>query len=507
MRSQRYLKIAEELERKIREDRGFTIPSIAALAASYDTAYQTMWKAVRELARKGIVRTRHGMKTRRAGDDRSVFAADRFREAVRSGIETGEYKAGAMLPKLDNLALSGGASKVTATRALRQLAEQDLVHSRKRRWFAGPDPAQKQALLSRYSPADAPIVVYLYDDMVSWSGSLEHSLSGSFRTPFLAELLSHGMVVSPCLRASGSAKGVPVPAGVNEVMKYIRGLGSRYAGTLTESVFPREDGLEEWVPALLRFRKPVIYFDHADRGAYLTRKFFSVKKQYYRLFQDEAAAVSIVLARLSATGHRIIGVHGADIDPNWAQRRYAALREQAARMDLPLQIVTEPGIAPWSQENLAARTSMVLNVAREAGITDPFDENEGNAISKFRIRLLGKSAPLVSLLRDSGATALIGLNDHFAREYYIWLSALGGEVPRNLSLVSFDNDSDATFFHLTSIDWGFARLAYLGAHIMIGDIPVRADRRGFIPGACTLIDRGSMGKPGDPAELRRLLRV
>jgi DNA-binding transcriptional regulator YhcF (GntR family) len=507
MRSQRYLKIAAELEGRIREDKNFTIPSIAALAASYDAAYQTMWKAVRELANKGIVRTRHGMKTRRADDDRSASASERFRETLRSGIETGEYKAGAMLPKLDNLALSGGVSKITITRALRQLAARDLVHSRKRRWFAGPDPAQRQTLSSRYSPADAPIIVYLYNDMVSWSWSLGQTFSGNFRAPFLAELLAQGMVVSPCLRESGSAKGVPVPAGVDQVMKYIRGLGSRYAGTLTESVHPKGDGLEEWIPALLRFRKPVIYFDHADRGAYLTRKFFSVKKQYYRLFQDEAAAVSIVVARLSAAGHRIIGLHGADIDQTWGQRRYAALREQAARMDPPLQIVAAPGIAPWIQENLIEGRSMVLGVARNAGITDPFDEKEEKAISKFRSRLLSISAPLVSLLRDGKPTALIGLNDNFAREYYIWLRALGGDVPRDLSLVSFDNDSDATFFHLTSIDWGFARLAYLGAHIMIGDIPVRADRQGFIPGACTLIDRGSMGKPGDPAELRRLLRA
>jgi DNA-binding LacI/PurR family transcriptional regulator len=75
------------------------------------------------------------------------------------------------------------------------------------------------------------------------------------------------------------------------------------------------------------------------------------------------------------------------------------------------------------------------------------------------------------------------------------IKALGGEIPRDLSLLAFDNMPESALFPFSTIDWGFSRLGYLAAHIFVGDIPIHADRDGAIPGICTLIDRGSVAPP------------
>jgi DNA-binding LacI/PurR family transcriptional regulator len=103
--------------------------------------------------------------------------------------------------------------------------------------------------------------------------------------------------------------------------------------------------------------------------------------------------------------------------------------------------------------------------------------------------------PSMAGLLDAGVTALISSNDAMAHEHYSWCRAAGIDVPARLSIISFDNTPNAVVLPVSTIDFGFAQLGYIAAHLIIGDIPLRADREGGIPGACTLVDRGSVGRP------------
>jgi DNA-binding LacI/PurR family transcriptional regulator len=96
------------------------------------------------------------------------------------------------------------------------------------------------------------------------------------------------------------------------------------------------------------------------------------------------------------------------------------------------------------------------------------------------------------------------MNDRVGFQYLWWADAAGIEVPRHLSIVAFDNVGESEALPLTTVDFGFARLGYLAAHVLIGDIPVRADEAGNIPGTCTLIDRGSVGRPGPAGDVERM---
>jgi DNA-binding LacI/PurR family transcriptional regulator len=99
------------------------------------------------------------------------------------------------------------------------------------------------------------------------------------------------------------------------------------------------------------------------------------------------------------------------------------------------------------------------------------------------------------LLGPGQVTALVALNDLVARELYLWTTYAGIKVPGDLSMVAFDNSFACRHFPVSTIDFGFSRLGYLAAHLLIGDIPVRADRNGNIPARPMLISRGSIAGP------------
>jgi DNA-binding LacI/PurR family transcriptional regulator len=118
--------------------------------------------------------------------------------------------------------------------------------------------------------------------------------------------------------------------------------------------------------------------------------------------------------------------------------------------------------------------------------------------------LMDATPSLIKLLGKGRPTALIAFNDEFARDRYDWCKIAGIRIPRDLSIVSFDNMP--ANLYVSTVDFGFSRLGYQTAHIFIGDIPISDDRHGAIPGICTLVDRGSIGTPGDPTDLERILQ-
>lgn len=113
---------------------------------------------------------------------------------------------------------------------------------------------------------------------------------------------------------------------------------------------------------------------------------------------------------------------------------------------------------------------------------------------RTRSALLDKTPSLASLVLNKSVTAIIALNNELARKYYYWFKLARIDIPARLSMISFDDTPESVTFPITTIDFGLSRLGYLAAHIMIGDIPVKADREGKIPGVCELVDRGSVAR-------------
>jgi DNA-binding LacI/PurR family transcriptional regulator len=106
---------------------------------------------------------------------------------------------------------------------------------------------------------------------------------------------------------------------------------------------------------------------------------------------------------------------------------------------------------------------------------------------------LEKEQPeLDKLVSQRRHTAIIAANDNVATEFVTWMTYTGRSVPRDMSLISFDNNPGLALYRLSSLDFGMADLGYLIAHRFIGDVAVHKDVNGNITVMPRFFDRGSI---------------
>jgi len=498
MGTRTYERIARDLEQRISDDPSYELPSIRELASQWNVAYQTMWMAMQVLASKGLVTLAKGRRSQAFRNmhprtDHPPSAADRLSALVKERIENGVYKVNMPLPKTGYFAITEHVSYATIARAFFQLAGESLVHRKGRQWIAGPCRLRSS---SRPSTGAYPIVLALMGENDTWSQLFQSPFVGRFLVTFANELVQHSVQLSPAWLWPGGAAISIVPTNIDEARSAIRKLGHRYAGTLIHSIFPKEDWLDKWIPMLLPFEKPIVYFDRVDKGGFLTRGALGAKGLYYRLHMDERAAVAVAVRALAESGHPVIGMHGAEVF-EWTRQRAELITHAAQQLRPPVAVETAAAMEkPWVDMVQTGAGGLLSRIEHEAGTKD----------ARARARLLKDAASLVSLLAGGRSTALACMNDVWAHHYYLIFKFLGIRVPQDISMVAFDNIPESINFPVSTIDFGFERLGYLAAHIFIGDISISADKNGAIPGACTLVDRGSIDKPCDRRALVRALK-
>jgi len=493
MRRNAYEAIAQDLEKSILHDPHFILPPINELAAKYEVSYPTMWKAVQVLVKKELIATLPGRAIRVAdGVDAAASSkptpAERIFNTIRGRIIGGAYQAGRHFPKVGYFAASEGVSSLTVLRAFLRLAHENLAHKSNNRWIVGPAP--RVLAKKAFTANEAPVILVASESPQTFTTGYTDPFSQRFTAPFVDECMLHGISLRPALLAGTREETPGIPVGVDEARAAIRRLGSRYQGTLVLSAFPRESGVDRWVEAINRFSKPVVFFDQTDKGGFLSRKGLSIRKGFFRLHLDDRAGVRVVLQGLRKAGHTTIGLHGGELY-DWSRKRMELIRECAKEFTPALTIAEAGPVEPvWKMYERKFRYASIVTLIQE----QMRDHQKPDSTASGMHRELVRATPsLAKLLSEQHPTALIVMNDEIARDYVFWLQAAGIAVPRDLSLIAFDNTP--TNLLVSSVDWGFSRLGYLAAHIFIRDVPLHADRDGNIPGICSLVDRGSMGAP------------
>jgi DNA-binding transcriptional regulator YhcF (GntR family) len=507
MKKSSFLKLADAIEQWLRTNPDSSPPSVRAASEKWHVSYRTAWKAFQELMRRGVVASRHGSSMMRIAHGQPVAASGKVGAAyqrIKERILDGTHPAGKPFPKIDYFVAHENVSRPTVSLAFSRLGREGLAHRLKSRWVAGPAPHASPGGESSQG-IDAPVVLFLAQHARALSEFFGESFTSRFFLTFCNEIMGHGIQALPALRSKDPVEVMTIPVGIEEVKGKIRSLKSRYCGTLLACIFPEEEKIVDWIAMLAGFDKPVIYFDYAAKGDRYTRSRLSAGRHYFRMYMDEPAATMRALEALVQRGHRTIGIHGAD-QFDWAIRRAECLCRQASEFSPPgprIIIAAGPAEPHWQFIRHFHIHEIISSTVVPAG---PLDDNApASGQPAIAHALIEKTPTLVNLLRDHAPTALIALNDYMAREYYYWCTALGIRIPFDISILSFDNLPAATFFPVSTIDWGFERLGYQAAHIMIDDLPIRADREGGIPGPCTLMHRGSIDKPGDPRRIRALL--
>jgi len=494
--------LATALDREIREKRLTDFPPVRELAVRRGVSYQTAWQAVDLLRKKKVLITSPGRRTALAGDaDRLLTSSERFLRRMREGIIDGSYPAGRRLPKINYFSVTEGLSPATVFRVFTRLSIEGLAHKVRRSWFSGPAPRPGA---SAKSAAGMPVVLLFVLKAPDWQQVFEYPSTELFMMNLQNELAGAGIDVWPAMEREGIASIADVPRGETDIWQLIHALRGRYRGTLVSSVYREQQRLSAIITRLNSNGKPVFYFDHANAGREISRQSLGGVRGYVRGCIDEHQAARLVLDALFEQGHRTIVIHGADLY-DWCAPRVAVLSEIAAKYFPEVKLIAEDTIeARWNPYAESTMSDLVAELTRKSD-----DRREGNPAhldAQARSRLLDEGRSFAVLLARNKATAIIALNDRLGWQYYIWCRALGIDLPRHLSLVSFDNEPRAVFYPVSTIDFGCARLGYLAAHVFIDDVPVRALRDGSIPGPCTLVDRGSIGRAGDPAALAAMLR-
>ena len=511
MARKKFVELADRIEEIIRKDSSFLLPTLLGLSREQGVSYVTAWKAFRELVRRGVVQPLDGRKyvihprIRPQSSALARSALERMVQALKSRIDNGIYKVGKTLPKADYIVVTEHCARTTVLQAYRRLSEDKLIRKLRNRWVVGPAPSPQS---HRFRPGDRGVVGALMARPDEWNREMiGNAFVHRFTGPLLEELSEHSFQVIPIARFLGTlTRFLAVPTGLKECADALGRLGEHYRGAFIWCTHPQEEKVSEWITLLGSLRRPVIFMDHTDRGGYLTRAHVGIGKQYCRMYIDEAAGIRMVLGALRDAGHTSIGLHNVT-SLDWTVRRNERILA-CARKEFPELRVTlsERAEDAWTIRDWSGMHDMLMSSSRELGI-ELFDERgEYSGNRMLRQVVLKNSASLVNLLSVHGATALLAASDRFAREYRSWCTYLGAAIPEHVSVVSFDNEQASACSPISTVDFGCARLGYLAAHMMIGDINVHADRDGGIPGTCTVVDRGSIGRPCRTSRLLQCLR-
>lgn len=79
------------------------------------------------------------------------------------------------------------------------------------------------------------------------------------------------------------------------------------------------------------------------------------------------------------------------------------------------------------------------------------------------------------------------------RQIYNPLCKIGFRIPRDISLLSFDNQPPLQISPVSSVDFGMGYLGYSAFHYLFGVLPVKHERNGDIASTPHIVNRGSTG--------------
>jgi DNA-binding GntR family transcriptional regulator len=491
--------IATRLRLMIKQESRDMLPPVRAIAKQHGISPATAVKAIALLAKEGLVEPRRGKgiiiarfeERRKAGVETATAASEaRMAYALRTAVLDGALRIGNPLPKFSFLAASHRVSTATIASAVATLSDENLVHKSGKRWIVGARPPKQSGL--RVHGVRAPVALIAVPWDVDWYNLANNQHPMPFLNALTSELTKGGISYQVVQRNPQKPGSTPLVAGLDAVMRYIRTLGDSYAGSLIIENKPDASDFPRWATVLsCTGKKPAIYFDATGEGAACSRTALNAGKCYFRLHFDEPSAVACALDHLLSRGHRIVGVplyQGLGYD-DWPKRRLEIIRPAARTRQLRI-ISTRQDEPFW---DMAVNVQFLHDFAPfEARVRETLSSEKPHARNRGIRDLLMRSTPSITALLDAGVTALVAMNDRVAHELYLWLHLAGIEIPKRLSLVSFDNAPESAIMPISTVDFGFERLGYLAAHLLIGDIAIAADTSGNIANTCSMIDRGSV---------------
>ncbi len=447
-------------------------------------------------------------------------SSERLALALAHRIENGEMTEGEYLPKVTAVTKSYRVSAATVLAASSGLLEQGLAHRKGRAYVVGRPRAARIRVRNRQS-----VILIVQLEAHIWRELWNEPWTRPFIEAFMSQASVHGMQTQPVLATVQSKPENPfgIPSGITEIEHTIHQLGDRYMGTLLLGVnlpFEQKTGMDisRWVTRLSRFRRPVVWYDHANAAGpdspypavHLLPRIRANKRAwavFSRCHPDERIVLRHTLRLLQEYGHHCMAYpcalsHLQEAE-SWRLMRITILKELIRDECSDMVVVDERDVVPEAMPD--GDETLEDIVSRFCRPSHPYADRILSHLHKIGpdIRLADASAEirkfihtarlLVPFLRRKDITAIIAPNDAAAFEFYRWLAAIEVKIPEEISLVSFDNRPDLTYpYQISSISFGMDYLGYQAFHRILGDSSVRGKA---IPGFVSYNHQASIGPP------------
>lgn len=482
-----------------------SLPGSRKLSKLYGVSRGTIVRALDILKSEGLVEpkpksgtffgserliARLGAKTQSASAKRK---AETVADDIAELISEGELGVGDYLPYQKSLLATYRVSRNTIRSAIGILAKRELIRRKGTSWIIGRRVLQD-------SPSRQTVLIYDYLVGMERRGV-------SFFSSFEKELLRHQVA----LTQSKVFRSTRIPEGPKRMVSG-KMMGLTIFNTASWARYELNGSvgrLRQELRMLGRFGVPVVL----NRAGPILDDFPGFSFRPYRSLYaigEITANIGVDLAVfLYSMGHRKIGFLNFT-NQAWAAERFLAFRNAIKKIgmgDAELSLFgansdvlrqTEP-LRSESEKILTNMNKMIAETVGGFRFTRmvPTLRAAATLVSQISLnRHLEGMIPICErALSNKDISAWVCADPTVAFAAHDFLKTRGIDVPVQISLASFDDNEFTTRYRITAYDSQVDRLGYLAAHCLLGDIPIKRDKNGFVECPGQIIDRGSVGRP------------
>ncbi len=478
--------------------------TISSLSRQWGVSRPTLRKAVNILREEGILDRAPGIRSRKNSpdsDDETSSSRVRLAEELRTAILGGIYREEAALPKFEVIASEYRVSRTTVAGAVEILAAEDLVRKEGRKWIV--HGATGSARITGNTVLKGTVVLLMQGPR-QWFKMASNPRIASFCDVFTSEVQKSRHLLKSALLKEAVPCTYGLPTGLAQTLQYIGKLKEGYRGALV--TVQTASRLKEWLPSLTRLGRPVVIFHIVPQTTESSLQLESYPGVTH-VYSSERRIVETALETIVQAGHRNIG-YPIPADTPWIWERYNLLSRTASAEHSSVRIscaAMDPAF--WDEmrnegfleayerlrktglPHMRATAAEFIHRARTSPSFSPDWPSRHTAGT-----LLSLSHVLVPLIRDMNVTALIAPNDHWASAIYSWLSAARVRIPKDISIISFDNHIRYRGVPVSTVDMGYGTLGYTTFQTFLSSDNVKKAPSAIVSRPFTVL-RGSISTP------------
>lgn len=448
------------------------LPSVRFLSKQHHTSTRTVQLAMTILQENGLVESRSKSGFWRKGELPEIKGAtakrnvDSLYQQLSQELKEGLHPWDSPLPLLKELAVQWNCHAQTVAKVMERAVLQRLLDRKGRFHFPARPPVKRKG--------NRPTILCLGAGAPDGNFRMDSDRESDFWRELGAQAALSGLSLVRCVWNGGRIRPIENTVGIIATNWHYE---DPYAIC--------------WEIAKLKL-PACVWFDEQ------TRDFMKSKPRIHYHDQGHSTENGVLLTRhLMDLGHK----HIAFISPwhanSWSIKRLQGIQEEAMRNGCHIDVCCLHGDSEWDRL-IPAENDPMIQKKFPQHLIEKLVEGSSDSVRSHLCSELGWNRirkdmePLFAQALASQATAWIGANDICALNALKWLKGKGIQVPRDISVVGFDDTIEALRSDLTSFRFSCASVARSMIHqILTGSkAPTLTQHKGMV------VVRGSSARVG-----------